>query len=267
MTKPLPDLQAICLKACEAAKTAGAFIREEQKKIKAIQVEVKSRNSLVTYVDKQSEIMLVEMLSLLIPNAGFLTEEDTTDTKGETYNWVIDPLDGTTNFIHGIPCFAVSIGLLKEGIPVLGIVYEVNLDECFYAWEGSKAYLNGKEIHVSAALKLEDSLIATGFPYYDHEREEEYMKLFVHFMHNTRGLRRLGSAATDLAYVACGRFEAFYEYSLHPWDVSGGAFIVQQAGGRVCDFKGGTDFIFGKSIVACNAGVFDEFMKVLGEYF
>ena len=262
-----PDLKEICIKACKAAKTAGAFIRSEQKKIKATQVEVKSRNSLVTYVDKQSEIMLVEMLSLLIPHAGFLTEEDTTDTKGEIYNWVIDPLDGTTNFIHGIPCFAVSIGLLKEGIPVMGIVYEVNLDECFYAWEGSKAYLNEKEIHVSAALKLEDALIATGFPYYDHEREKEYMDLFVHFMHSTRGLRRLGSAATDLAYVACGRFEAFYEYSLHPWDVSGGAFIVQQAGGKVCDFKGGNDYIFGKSIVACNAGLFDEFMRDLKKYF
>jgi myo-inositol-1(or 4)-monophosphatase len=255
------------MKACAAARTAGAFIRDEQKKIKAVQVQVKSRNSLVTYVDKQSEIMLVDMLSPLIPNAGFLTEEDTTTTKGEIYNWVIDPLDGTTNFIHGIPCFAVSIGLLREGVPVLGIVYEVNLDECFYAWEGSKAYMNETEIHVSAARTLEDSLIATGFPYYDHEREKEYMDLFVDFMHSTRGLRRLGSAATDLAYVACGRFEAFYEYSLHPWDVSGGAFIVQQAGGKVCDFKGGQDFIFGKSIVACNAGVFEEFMGALGKYF
>ena len=141
------------------------FIRSEQKKIRAAQVEVKSRNSLVTYVDKQSEQMLVRALTPLIAGAGFITEEETTTLTGEHYNWVIDPLDGTTNFIHGIPCFAVSIGLLRDGIPVLGVIYEVNLDECFYAWEGSKAWMNQTEIRVSAAARLEDSLIATGFPY------------------------------------------------------------------------------------------------------
>ncbi len=262
-----PNLDEICIDVCAAARHAGAFIRAEQKKIRAAQVEVKSRNSLVTYVDKQSEQMLVNALTPLIPGAGFITEEETTSITGEHYNWVIDPLDGTTNFIHGIPCFAVSIGLLRDGLPVLGVVYEVNLDECFYAWEGSKAFLNQTEIHVSAAARLEDSLIATGFPYYDHAREKEYMQLFVELMHSTRGLRRLGSAATDLAYVACGRFEAFYEYSLQPWDVCAGAFIVQQAGGKVCDFKGGIDFIFGKSLVACNAATYEEFMNKLRLHF
>jgi myo-inositol-1(or 4)-monophosphatase len=228
---------------------------------------VKSRNSLVTYVDKQSERILVEHLKDLIPGAGFITEEETTTIRGEEYNWVIDPLDGTTNFIHGIPCFAVSIGLLRNQVPVLGVVYEVNLDECFYAWESSPAFMNGKEIHVSSANRLEDSLIATGFPYYDHHKESEYLNLFRDLMHSTRGLRRLGSAATDLAYVACGRFEVFYEYSLQAWDVCGGAFIVQQAGGRVCDFKGGDDYIFGKSLVAGNPHVFEEFMQGLRIYF
>jgi myo-inositol-1(or 4)-monophosphatase len=261
------NLEHICKLACEAARKAGAFIREEQKKIKASQVEVKSRNSLVTYVDKQSEQILVEELTKLIPGAGFLTEEETTTLKGEEYNWIIDPLDGTTNFIHGIPCFAVSIGLERNKQPVLGIVYEVNLDECFYAWEGSKAFLNGKEIHVSAATRLEDSLIATGFPYYDHARETEYLQLFRDLMHKTRGLRRLGSAATDLAYVACGRFEAFYEYSLHPWDVSGGAFIVKQAGGMVCDFQGGQDYVYGKSLIATNPHISEAFMQCLKKYF
>jgi myo-inositol-1(or 4)-monophosphatase len=122
----------ICQKACEAAKSAGAFIRAEKDKLLSSQVEVKSRNSLVTYVDKQSERILVEHLKDLIPGAGFITEEETTTIRGEEYNWVIDPLDGTTNFIHGIPCFAVSIGLLRNQVPVLGVVYEVNLDECFY---------------------------------------------------------------------------------------------------------------------------------------
>ncbi|HEV7232339.1 MAG TPA: inositol monophosphatase family protein [Bacteroidia bacterium] len=261
------NLQEICKQACEAARQAGAFIREEQKKIKPVQVEEKSRNSLVTYVDKKSEQILVNALKSLIPGAGFMTEEETTVLKGEAYNWIIDPLDGTTNFIHGIPCYAVSIGLERAGKTILGIVYEVNLDECFYAWENSKAYLNGNEINVSKTANLKDSLIATGFPYYDHTKETEYLQLFREYMHSTRGLRRLGSAATDLAYVACGRFEAFYEYSLHPWDVSGGAFIVQQAGGIVCDFKGKNNYIYGKSIVACNPHIAVEFMKKLNRFF
>ncbi len=261
------NLEQICTQVCAAAKATGAFIRTEQKKLKAEQVEVKSRNSLVSYVDKQSEVALVKALTPLIPGAGYITEEETTTVKGETYNWVIDPLDGTTNFIHGIPCYSVSIGLIRNNVPILGVIYEINLDECFYAWEGSPAFLNGKEIHVSKTLKLEDSLIATGFPYYDHEQEEEYLLLFRELMHSTRGLRRLGSAATDLAYVACGRFEAFYEYSLHPWDVCAGIVIVQQAGGKVCDFKGTDDYLFGKSFVAGSAGIFDEFMLKVRKWF
>jgi myo-inositol-1(or 4)-monophosphatase len=261
------NLEVICKEVCEAARTTGRFIREQQGRLKTSQVEVKSRNSLVTYVDKQSEQALVKALTPLVPGAGFLTEEETTTQKGGEYEWVIDPLDGTTNFIHGIPCYAVSIGLHRKGEPVLGVIYEVNLDECFYAWEGSPAYLNNHPIHVSPTINLEDSLIATGFPYYDHAQEEAYLQLFRELMHTTRGLRRLGSAATDLAYVACGRFEAFYEYSLHPWDVSAGAFLVQQAGGKVCDFKGGRDFIFGKSIVACNENIFAEFLKKVRLFF
>ncbi len=150
---------------------------------------------------------------------------------------------------------------------ILGVIYEINLDECFYAWEGSKAFLNGKEIHVSKAASLADSLIATGFPYYDYSKMENYMKLFNYFMKHTHGLRRLGSAATDLAYVACGRFDGFYEYSLQPWDVAAGAFIVKQAGGKVKDFNGNNNYIFGKEIVAGNGECFDEFLNTVKEHF
>jgi myo-inositol-1(or 4)-monophosphatase len=150
---------------------------------------------------------------------------------------------------------------------VLGVIYEINLDECFYAWEGSKAFLNGKEIQVSKAPTLADSLLATGFPYYDYERMSEYLELLNYFMKHTHGLRRLGSAATDLAYVACGRFEGFYEYSLQPWDVAAGAFIVQQAGGKVTDFSGTDDYIFGKEIVAGNSLFFEEFLNAIKKHF
>ena len=215
---------------------------------------------------KTSEKKIVAGLEKIFPQAGFITEEKTINKIGEEYNWIIDPLDGTTNFIHSIPCYAISIALMQNKTLVMGIVYEINLDECFYAWEKSKAYLNEKEIHVSKNVSLEHSLLATGFPYYNYSKMDEYIELFKHFMVHTRGLRRLGSAATDLAYVACGRFEGFYEYSLQSWDVAAGAFIVQQAGGKVVDFKGKNDFVFGKEIIASNAFIADEFLGAVMKF-
>ncbi|MES2590393.1 MAG: inositol monophosphatase family protein [Bacteroidota bacterium] len=260
-------MQELCQNVCSLTRKVGSFIKNERIKFSIDNIEIKGKNDFVSYVDKTAEKQLVEGLSVLLPEAGFIAEEGTSSKKGEHYNWIIDPLDGTTNFIHGIPCFAISIALMRDDKLVMGIIYEINLDECFYAWEDSKAYLNGKEINVSKAPTMADSLLATGFPYYDYERMEEYMELFKYFMKNTRGLRRLGSAATDLAYVACGRFDGFYEYSLQPWDVAAGAFIVQQAGGRVTDFKGGDQYIFGREIVAGNSASFEEFLKTVKTYF
>ncbi|HET6225895.1 MAG TPA: inositol monophosphatase family protein [Bacteroidia bacterium] len=261
------DLKNTCEEVCKLTKITGQFIKAEAIKFKTEQVEVKGNNDFVSYVDKSSEQRLVEGLSRLLPEAGFIAEEGTSTKKGEVYNWIIDPLDGTTNFIHGLPCFSISIALMRNDELVLGVVYEINLDECFYAWENSDAYLNGKKIEVSKAKTLKNSLLATGFPYYDYGRMDEYLDLFKYFMQHTHGLRRLGSAATDLAYVACGRFEGFYEYSLQPWDVAAGAFIVQQAGGKVTDFKGGKKFIFGKELVASNGFISDEFLKAVQTYF
>ncbi len=261
------DLQMLCQEVCLLSKQVGAFIKNERIKFSTDKIEIKGKNDFVSYVDKTSEKLLVESLTKLLPEAGYIAEEGTSSKKGEAYNWIIDPLDGTTNFIHGIPCFAISIALMRQETLVLGVVYEINFDECFYAWEKSKAYLNGNEISVSKASKLSDSLIATGFPYYDYNRLNEYMELFKYFMQHTHGLRRLGSAATDLAYVACGRFEGFYEYSLQPWDVAAGAFIVKQAGGKVSDFSGETNFIFGKEIVAGNSNCFDEFLSAVKAHF
>lgn len=261
------NLQKVCLHVCELSKEVGLFIKNERQKFSSDKIEIKGKNDLVSYVDKTAEQKIIESLSKLIPEAGFIAEEGTSTKKGEVYNWVIDPLDGTTNFIHGLPCYAVSIALLRNNEPVLGVVYEINFDECFYAWEGSKAYLNGNEISVSKVGSLNDSLLATGFPYYDYSKMKEYLELFQYFMKNTHGLRRLGSAATDLAYVACGRFEGFYEYCLQPWDVAAGVFIVQQAGGKVTDFKGGNDYIFGREVVAGNSLFFDEFLAAVKQHF
>ena len=261
------DLEKLTSQVCLLAKETGAFIKNERINFTTQSVEVKGKNDYVSYVDKTSEQRIIKVLSDLLPESGFIAEEGTNKTKGEIYNWIIDPLDGTTNFIHGIPCFAISIALMQNNRIVLGVVYEINFDECFYAWDNSPAYLNGKEINVSKADKLADSLLATGFPYYDYSRMNEYINLFKYFMQHTHGLRRLGSAATDLAYVACGRFEGFYEYGLQPWDVAAGAFIVQQAGGRITDFSGGDNYIFGKELVAGNNACFDEFLNTVKTHF
>lgn len=257
------NLENICKQVIDLTKTVGEFILSEKNNIKEKNIETKGLHDFVTYVDKSSEKQLVNKLSEILPEAGFIAEEGTATNKGEKYNWIIDPLDGTTNFIHGITPYAISIALMEYDEIVLGVVYELGLNECFYSWKGSSAFLNGAKISVSNNPTLNESLIATGFPYYDYKRIKPFMKTLEYFMQNSRGVRRLGSAATDLVYVACGRFEAFYEYSLSPWDVAAGAFIVQQAGGKVCDFKGRENYIFGKEIIAANSLVFDDFKDTI----
>ena len=261
------NLESICTQVCNLAKEVAKFIQNEKNKINAENIEVKGLHDFVTYVDKTAEKKLVEKLLLILPEAGFITEEKTINKKGEHYNWIIDPLDGTTNFIHSLPCFCISIALMRDEQVVLGVIYEINFEECFYAWENSPSFMNGKPIQVSKAPTLNDSLLATGFPYYDYGKLKQYMELFQHLMKSTHGLRRLGSAAADMAYVACGRFEGFYEYGLQPWDVAAGVIIIKQAGGKLSDFKGDEDYIFGKELIASNNNIFDELLQVVRLYF
>jgi myo-inositol-1(or 4)-monophosphatase len=262
-----PDFRAVCERMAALASEAGDYIRSESKNLRSGDVLHKGFNDLVTHVDREAERLLVDGLKKIQPEAGFITEENTLTDTGKPLVWVVDPLDGTTNFVHGVPCYCVSVALLENGRAAAGVVYEVNLDESFYAWKDSPAFLNGKEIRVSGTAALKDSLLATGFPYTRFDRLEGYMKVFDYCMKNTHGLRRLGSAAVDLAYVAAGRFDGFFEYGLNAWDVAAGAFIVQQAGGKVADFSGGTDFLFGGEIVAMNEKVFEEFLEVVKEGF
>lgn len=263
----MTKLKELCFSTCDIAKKVGSFIKEQQSKIKSDIVEVKGLHDFVTYVDKTAEEKIVAELKNILSDAGFIAEEGTESFKAERYNWIIDPLDGTTNYIHGLSPFAVSIALKEYDEIVLGVVYEISLDECFYSWKGANgAFLNGKSISVSNANTVDKSLIATGFPYYDYDQLKTFMASLEYFIINSHGVRRPGSAATDLAYVACGRFEAFYEYSLQAWDVAAGSFLVTQAGGKVCDFKGGNDFIFGKEIIASNKLVHDEFKDIVAKY-
>ena len=260
------DLENICLQAVKVVREAGTFIKAERKHFDNTAVELKGLNDLVSYVDKNAEAILVKGLSEVLPGCGFITEENTAGYTDEQWRWIIDPLDGTTNFVHGIPCYCVSVALEYRNELVAGIIFELNLDELFYSWKGAPVYLNDQVVRVSATVSAASSLVATGFPYTNFTRMPEYMQVFDWCMKNTRGLRRLGSAAVDLAYVACGRFDSFYEYGLNPWDVAAGIFLVKQAGGKVTDFKGAENALFGKEILATNASVHKEMLDMVGGF-
>ncbi len=261
------QLQEIATKVIDLSKKVGGFIRDERKKFNTDDVEYKGVNDMVSYVDKQAEIQIVAELQKILPEAGFITEEKTINKTGERYTWIIDPLDGTTNFIHGVPVFSVSIALQEYDELVLGVVYEINMDECFYAWKGAPAYLNGKEIKVSKAPKVADSLLATGFPYYNFKDQQAYMGLFTELMRSCHGLRRLGSAAVDLAYTACGRFDGYYEYNLNSYDMAAGIVIVRQAGGHVSNFSGGTDLFNTREVLATNGKISAELLGIVKKHF
>jgi myo-inositol-1(or 4)-monophosphatase len=247
------------------AKETGDFIRQESRNFDLDKIEYKGKNDLVSYVDKEAEKRIVKGLSQMLPGSGFIAEEGTSTKKSDTYNWIIDPLDGTTNFSHGVPVFAVSIALMKRNELVLGVVYEINRDECFHAVKGQGAFLNHVSIKVSPVQTIDKALLATGFPYYNFDQMKQYLAILDEFMKGTHGLRRMGSAAVDLAYTACGRFEGFFEYNLQPWDVAAGALIVKEAGGLVTDFSGGNDFLFGRQIVAGNQ-VQPDILKMIKQH-
>lgn len=230
------DLKALCAEIEIAARQAGEFIMKESATFDVRNTEIKGLNNFVSYVDKGSEKMLIEKLAPLIPDAGFVAEEGTSVKKGKKFNWIIDPLDGTTNFLHGVHPFAVSIGLMEDDEVIAGVVHEPGWNETFTAWKGGGAWLNGEKINVSPVPHLSGSLVATGFPYNLFDRLDPYMDMLKHLVRNTEGIRRMGSAAIDLAYVACGRYDLFYEYDLKIWDIAAGMLIVREAGGRFSDF-------------------------------
>lgn len=260
------DLTTLCQNVIHLAKETGAWIRNERKLFTSDKIEIKGLNDLVSYVDKESEARLVKGLAALLPSAGFIVEENTRSTKAE-YNWIVDPLDGTTNFIHGVPCYAISIALVKDTEVVCGVVYEISRDECFYAVKGGGSFCNELPVRVSGTHQLADSLMATGFPIYNFSRQDAFLQTLDYFMRHTHGIRRMGAAAVDLCYVACGRMDAFYEFNLNAWDVAAGALIVEEAGGSVSDFSGKGNWLFGKEIIAGNPSVHSLTQEVIATKF
>lgn len=260
------ELSKMKLQVIEVAKEAGLFIREERKTFNYGKVEIKGLNDLVSYVDKKAEELIVNKLQVIFHEAGFIVEENTLSEKKE-YNWIVDPLDGTTNFVHGIPCYSVSIALEHKGEIILGVVYEISRDECFSASKNNGAFLNDLPIKVSTRKNLSESLIATGFPIYNFDRIDDYLAALKFFMQHSHGVRRIGSAATDLCYLACGRVDAFFEYNLNPWDIAAGSLIVKEAGGTVTDFSNKENWLFGKEISCTNGLIFGEFHAVINSHF
>ncbi|MGI4870707.1 MAG: inositol monophosphatase family protein [Janthinobacterium lividum] len=260
-----PDLLPLSHSVADLCRQAGAFIRQEVSGFDQAKIQTKGLHDLVSYVDKESEQLLVAGLQQLFPEAGFVTEEGTVANSDASveYRWIIDPLDGTTNFLHGLPCFAVSVALARGAVPVLGVVYEVSRDECFRGAEGHGAFLNNQPIHVSTAAELDDTLIATGLPFYKFDHLDAYLGILTEYMQHSRGIRRWGSAATDLAYVACGRFDSYFEFNINAYDVAAGILLVREAGGRVTQWLSEGDPVFNRETLATNGLVHDQMQAVM----
>jgi len=261
------DLPYLTEKVCTIAKEAGDFIRKERLDFDESKIEQKGLHDLVSYVDKTSEELIVKRLLKLLPEAGFITEEKTIQKKGEIFDWIIDPLDGTTNFVHNIPAYCVSIALTRNRQPIIGVVYEINSEGCYYAFENGGAYLNDSPICVSMTQSLSSSLLATGFPFYKFAYQDEYINLLKHLMQQCRGIRRIGSAALDLAYVASGRFDSFFEYNLNDYDMAAGLLLVKEAGGELFDFSGGKGMLDKRSVIAGNIPISNLVLEAVKEYF
>jgi myo-inositol-1(or 4)-monophosphatase len=250
--------------AWRAARLAGGLIRENWQQAK--EVHYKSTINLVTATDRQAEEKIVDLLLKNFPDHSILAEEETAIVApGSDYRWIIDPLDGTTNFAHSYPQFAVSIALEHEGQVVLGVVYDPLREEGFSAIKGEGALLNDRPISISKIPELDKALLATGFPYDHRENIDFYLKFFRAFAKRSQGIRRAGAAALDLCYLACGRLDGFWELKLHPWDTAAGTLIVREAGGTVTDFSGKPFSISGEETLASNGLIHAEMLEALTE--
>jgi myo-inositol-1(or 4)-monophosphatase len=250
--------------AIEAAREAGKFLRQNLGRVRSIELKEGQEKNLVTEIDRGSEALILELIGKHYPQHEILAEESGR-SKGRTseYRWIVDPLDGTTNFTHGFPVFCVSIGLEWKGELLLGVIYDPNFDELFTAEKGRGAFLNGKRLRVSQRQSLIESMLVTGFPYNITENPGNAVELFVKFLMEAQAVRRMGSAAIDLAYVAAGRYEGFWEVALNPWDMAAGVLLVREAGGTITNFAGTPVSIYEKEVLATNGLVHQKMIDVL----
>lgn len=242
------------------------FILKEAASFDLGKVEYKDRNDLVSYVDRNAEIFLRKGLRVILPGSGFIGEEGEDEDVDAEWRWIVDPLDGTTNFIHGIPAYCISVALQRNEVTVLGIIHDVPKGEVFHALKGQGAWLDGQAIQVKQHQNLDFALIGMGFPRDSGALQHDYLAALGALLDCSHGLRRIGSAALDLAYVACGRLDAYFEMGLKPWDVAAGALLVEEAGGKVTDIQNGSHFLFGKQIVASNSYLQPSLLHILDQH-
>ena len=252
--------------AVKAARSAGAVITRASQDLGTLKVQSKTFNDFVSEVDHAAERTIIEMLQNTYPDHGFIGEESGNQNIDAENVWIIDPLDGTTNFLHGFPQYCVSIALQQQGQLTQAVVYDPNRNDLFTATRGGGAYLNDKRIRVSHRTKLQDSLIATGFPFRDFAYLDTYLAMFKDMLKKTSGVRRPGSAALDLAYVAAGWIDGYWEIGMKSWDLAAGALLVHEAGGLVGDFEGNEGYLEGGNIVAGNPRIFGQLLQTLAPH-
>jgi myo-inositol-1(or 4)-monophosphatase len=251
--------------AIEAARAGGEVLRRRFGDRSELAVETKARHDYVTEVDREAEAAVVSVLRLRTPDHAILAEEGSLGASGARHRWIVDPLDGTTNFIHGVPTFAVSIGLEDQDGLVAAAVHDPCRDETFHARRGGGAFLDGTRIACTGLDHLDAALIATGFPFREMGQLPAYLAAFERFVRSTSGLRRAGSASLDLVYTACGRYDGFFEVGLNPWDLAGGALVVMEAGGIVTDVRGGPGFLREGSVVAAGSRLHAAMLAITRE--
>jgi myo-inositol-1(or 4)-monophosphatase len=253
--------------AIQAAKSASKILIDNFGKISSKDIKVKMRNDFLTFVDEQSEITIITILQDAFPDHSILAEESGWKKHKSDFEWIIDPLDGTKNYISGIPVFSISIALRHLNQIQLGVVLDPVRNELFHAQRGEGAFLNGKKIQVSSRENLEECLLATGFPFKQKESLPTYVKCFQDIFQHCSGMRRMGSAALDLAYVAAGRFDGFWELGLSPWDMAAGSIIIEEAGGNISDFWGKNSQLTSGYIAASNGHIHPDIIRIIQRHF
>ena len=253
--------------AKNAAYAAGEILKENFGRVPQEAVRKKKQNDFLSFVDEESEKKIVEIIQAEFPSHAVLAEESGGSGPENEYMWIVDPLDGTTNYLTGIPLFAVSIALQYQNELVLGVIYDPIRDELFSAEKGRGAFLNGSSIQVSGKVSLNESILATGFPFKTKQFLPQYLQVFHDIFERSIGIRRMGSAAVDLAYLAAGRFDGFWEIGLSPWDTAAGTVLIREAGGQISDFWNGSNFVWNNYILASNGRIHEETGEIIRKHF